>query len=69
MRIRTIGRNALTGKVAPVSAGSTVGKNRRKLVLDCIDLSILNNAHAFKSPVPANRLTFGRPISQLVPIR
>lgn len=41
--------------VAPVSAGSTVGKNRRKIVADCIDLADLG-CHAFKDgTIPATR--------------
>lgn len=37
------------------SKAETVGKNRRQLVLDSIDLFVLNNAKAFESPIAAHR--------------
>ena len=51
------------------SKSQTVGKNRRQIVPDSIDLSVLNNAHAFKSPISAHRCATSRKLSSAVNIR
>lgn len=52
--------------VAPVSAGSTVGKTRRKYVGDCIDLADLG-CHAFKDgTIPPGRKVLSHNLSSRV---
>jgi hypothetical protein len=52
--------------VEKVSAGSTVGKNRRKIVADCIDLADLG-CHAFKDgTIPASRSVMKHNLSSRV---
>jgi len=52
--------------VEPVSAGSTVGKSRRKLVPDSIDLIDLG-CHAFKDgSIPAGRRVLAHKLSSRV---
>lgn len=52
--------------IEPVSAGSTVGKSRRKYVGDCIDLADLG-CHAFKDgTIPAGRRVMSHKLSDRV---
>ena len=52
--------------IEPVSAGSTVGKSRRKYVGDCIDLADLG-CHAFKvGTIPAGRRVMSHNLSSNV---
>jgi hypothetical protein len=54
--------------VLPVSPGSTVGKSRRKLVLDSIDLHDLG-CHAFKDgTTPAGRSVMRHNLSTRVKV-
>ena len=54
--------------VAPVSAGSTVGKSRRKYIGDSIDLSDLG-CHAFKDgTIPAGRRVLSHNLSSKVKV-
>lgn len=51
-----------------VSAGSTVGKNRRKIVADCIDLKDLG-CHAFKDgTIPATRRVMSHNLSRNIKV-
>lgn len=55
-------------KIAPVSPGSTIGKSRRKLVPDAIELSDLG-CHAFdNSPIPAGRKILSHTLSPRVKV-
>jgi hypothetical protein len=55
--------------VAPVSAGSTVGKCRRKIVPDCIELADLG-CHAFKDgTIPKGRSIMRHNLSANVRVR
>ena len=55
-------------QVAPVSAGSTVGKSRRKLVLDSIELADLG-CHAFKDgTIPAGRRVMSHNLSRNIKV-
>lgn len=52
--------------IEPVSAGSTVGKSRRKYVGDCIDLADLG-CHAFKDgTIPTGRRVMSHKLSSSV---
>ena len=52
--------------IEPVSAGSTVGKSRRKYVGDCIELADLG-CHAFKDgTIPAGRRVMSHKLSSNV---
>lgn len=52
--------------IEPVSAGSTVGKSRRKYVGDCIDLADLG-CHAFKDgTIPGGRRVMSHKLSDRV---
>ena len=54
--------------VEPVSAGSTVGKSRRKYVGECIELADLG-CHAFKDgTIPAGRRVLSHNLSPNVRI-
>lgn len=54
--------------VAPVSAGSTVGKSRLKYVGDCISLSDLG-CHAFKDgTIPAGRKVLSHNLSRNIKV-
>jgi hypothetical protein len=48
---------------------TTVGKNRRQIVMDSIDLFVLNNAAAFKSPISAHRSATTYKLSSAVNVR
>lgn len=55
-------------RIEPVSAGSTVGKSRRKIVSDCIDLADLG-CHAFKDgTIPKTRSVMRHALSPYVNI-